>query len=430
MKRRILSILTALALCLSLCPSWAFAEEALPEETQEENQEETREEAPDEFPQETWNDTAVTAVTGPHGIEKAFEGQGLNGVTFTVPAAQVTITIGAGDPVYYERFQDAWAAAVAGGAATVTLLRDVDLGDQYVEMPISSDSSVTLTGPGFTLTGSGEQTILVRGGTLTVKDVTGENTRVDVYSGDGITATNGNELTPYIGNVIIEAGAKVTAQRIGIGLLGKDTTLTVAGTVEPAMGDAISAGSSSSATVKEGAVISAPESYGVYQGSSSAALRIEGGRISGYYGAAIYGNGGLLGGTFIGTGGNAIFAREGGKIQNGLASGRTVYRGEDPLQITAALTAEELEKDGTGSGTFTINPAKPTISWPANAEENLDYTGRAAALTTTPAVMLLGAEQNSGTISYSYSTEESGVYVDGLPTDAGLDLRRQGAPRL
>lgn len=196
------------------------------------------------------------------------------------------------------------------------------------------------------------------------------------------------------------------------------------------MGDAISAGSSSSATVKEGAVISAPESYGVYQGSSSAALRIEGGRISGYYGAAIYGNGGLLGGTFIGTGGNAIFAREGGKIQNGLASGRTVYLGEDPLQITAALTAEELEKDGTGSGTFTINPAKPTISWPANAEENLDYTGRAAALTATPAVTLLGAEQNSGTISYSYSTEESGVYVDGLPTDAGLDLRRQGAPRL
>ncbi len=30
MKRRILSIITALALCLSLCPTWAFAAEADP----------------------------------------------------------------------------------------------------------------------------------------------------------------------------------------------------------------------------------------------------------------------------------------------------------------------------------------------------------------------------------------------------------------
>ena len=30
MKRRILSIITALALCLSLCPAWAFAAEADP----------------------------------------------------------------------------------------------------------------------------------------------------------------------------------------------------------------------------------------------------------------------------------------------------------------------------------------------------------------------------------------------------------------
>ena len=30
MKRRILSILTALALCLSLCPTWALAAEADP----------------------------------------------------------------------------------------------------------------------------------------------------------------------------------------------------------------------------------------------------------------------------------------------------------------------------------------------------------------------------------------------------------------
>lgn len=113
MKRRILSILTVLALCLSLCPSWAFAEEALPEETQEENQKETRkeapdeppEEAPDELPQETWNDTAVTDA-GEHRVYYKVEGsrnyEAVGPLSIQVPIWQASCPDLAGQMLYIQ----------------------------------------------------------------------------------------------------------------------------------------------------------------------------------------------------------------------------------------------------------------------------------------------------------------------------------------
>ena len=56
-------------------------------------------------------------------------------------------------------------AAQAATTATVTLLADVNLGDQCITL---SAGNITLTGSGRTLTGSGSKAIEVTGGSLAV----------------------------------------------------------------------------------------------------------------------------------------------------------------------------------------------------------------------------------------------------------------------
>lgn len=76
----------------------------------------------------------------------------------------------------------------------------------------------------------------------------------------------------------------------------------------------------------------------------------------------------------------------------------------------------------TNYSTATVNVsvavarATPTITW-GNSSQTVNYTGEAAKI-TAPTVTLANGESFSGTISYSYSSNDSD-YASGLPTNAG-----------
>ena len=84
---------------------------------------------------------------------------------------------------------------------------------------------------------------------------------------------------------------------------------------------------------------------------------------------------------------------------------------------TAKVTVTIGNNQGTYNGSFTIGKTTPTITWSSTTQE-LTYTGQQAVI-TAPTVTLENNENFGGTISYSYKKQGETDYKDGLPTDAG-----------
>lgn len=92
---------------------------------------------------------------------------------------------------------------------------------------------------------------------------------------------------------------------------------------------------------------------------------------------------------------------------------------------TATITITGKDNySGTATGTFTISPATPTITWGTTPQE-LTYNGTPATI-TAPDVTLVNNEQFSGTVTYSYAVSGSNSYTSGLPTDAGTYTIKAG----
>ncbi|MDE6259817.1 MAG: S-layer homology domain-containing protein [Oscillospiraceae bacterium] len=97
-----------------------------------------------------------------------------------------------------------------------------------------------------------------------------------------------------------------------------------------------------------------------------------------------------------------------------ISASNNINAGTATVTITAAGSGNY---SGSASGTFTISPATPVISWGTTAQE-LTYSGSPAAI-TAPTVALVKDEEFSGTITYSYAAGTSTSYTTGLPTNAG-----------
>ena len=195
MKKRVLSLFMALALCLTLLPTAALAEEnttepstqlteptPVPQEPKTPDQGENTE-TPDQ-PEEPSQDEppAVQSEPAPQAAVLAAEVPGENAV------AQV-------GNVNYANITDAFAA-VKGNGGTLTLLNNVNLMTQvYV-----NSGTFTLDLNGQTLTSGALNTLVVGGGNLTIQDSTG---------GGVISNTSSDDIAVfcYGGNVTILGGS-------------------------------------------------------------------------------------------------------------------------------------------------------------------------------------------------------------------------------
>lgn len=142
--------------------------------------------------------------------------------------ASVTID---GTTTYYADISKAWSSAQSG-AATLTLLSDVTVSEI---LTTSENSNITLDCGGHTLTGSGQNTIKVNDGSLTVKGGTVVNT--EGY-GSAVFVTCGSGKSSVLS---VEAGAVIEAA-YGEGIyltqsasLGSSAVVDVYGTVNGAI---------------------------------------------------------------------------------------------------------------------------------------------------------------------------------------------------
>lgn len=121
MKKRVLSMLMTLALCLTLFPAPAWAEEDTPEigATVQQEQQEEQQEAPAAEPSTILEQAAENGIAAQNGGDSTVE----NAV------AEVTIN---GSTTPYTDIDAAFAAAQQAGSATVKLLADVTIShDDY-----------------------------------------------------------------------------------------------------------------------------------------------------------------------------------------------------------------------------------------------------------------------------------------------------------
>ena len=158
MKKRVLSMLMALALCLTLLPAPARAEEDTPEGGAI-VQEEQQEKAP--------------AAESPAILEQAAENgiAAQNGGDSTVENAVAEVTID-GTTTQYANIDAAFAAAQQAGSATVKLLTDVTTTSE-IEVD-SGTFTIDLNGKKWE--GTDTHTLLVSGGNVTVTSTDGVGT--------------------------------------------------------------------------------------------------------------------------------------------------------------------------------------------------------------------------------------------------------------
>ena len=232
----------------------------------------------------------------------------------------------------YTDFQSAWSAAQSTGTATVTLLADVNLGDQCITL---SAGNITLTGSGRTLTGSGSQTIEVTGGELIVENVTVKNTNSGIHVPSG-----------KIAKVTVGENATVTGST---GIYQQSGSLTVFGTVEGTNSSGFGVMAQGVAlTVEEGSKISGGNE-GIRH-TVGGSLTINGGTINGRIaGVQITEDvtAKLNGGTFTGVyNAVAINGSTTTTMGNLLNTGYAIFK-DDGTAVERTLTS-------TGPGTFTV----------------------------------------------------------------------------
>ena len=89
---------------------------------------------------------------------------------------------------------------------------------------------------------------------------------------------------------------------------------------------------------------------------------------------------------------------------------------------TAKVTVTGTTFTGTFTLPFTIKPATPTLAWESTTQE-LTYTGNEAMITAPKATGVngtqLGIIQDTGPCQFSYATQGSSEFTNGLPINAG-----------
>ncbi len=129
----------------------------------------------------------------------------------------------------YETLAEAIEAAT-DGANTITLLKDIDLGNEYVNL----NKAVTIDGQGYTITSAAAQAILLTGN----GDVTITNTKVTASKGHGIQA--GTDAATYSGALALNEGSVLTSAKRGIRVYKEDTGFAInvtASTIQSTMQD-------------------------------------------------------------------------------------------------------------------------------------------------------------------------------------------------
>lgn len=241
--------------------------------------------------------------------------------SLVMPAENVTLTASWAEAVviasgvYFADLQAAFDyAANDEYSHAVTLLKDVT-----VDQPITlSKGTVTLSSrEKNTLTGTGSATISVTGGSLTLEDVTVENT------------SEGQVLAP--------------------------------GAVIP--GTAINVSGSGNLTVSDGSAVRAEgkDGWALFYSGGQAHITIQGGTISGGEGFGFNTTGGftadkisLLGGTFIGRTGSAVRVPSGFMLWNLVGEGLALFN-DDTKELV------DLTEEFTGPGTFTVSCAHYSV---------------------------------------------------------------------
>ena len=257
-------------------------------------------------------------------------------LTFPMPEEDVALTatwkttaVAKVGDILYPTVQAAFdAAAEIAGGGTVTLLKDVDVGETSVTM---DKGTITLEGSGRILSGSSVDggTIGVTGGALIVGNVKVENTD----GGYGIRASQAN------------------------------------------------------LTVKEGAEVSAISGVAIDQYSGT--LTITGGTINGDIGLYVVEMSGgvevhLSGGSISGTE-SAIVSVASLSLGDMLDDGCMIYK-EDGT----ALTADELAEGSTGPGTFTVRCAHSVLGDVSYSEDGAVTTVTATCATCQKENITLG----------------------------------------
>ena len=89
---------------------------------------------------------------------------------------------------------------------------------------------------------------------------------------------------------------------------------------------------------------------------------------------------------------------------------------------TAKATVTGIAFTGTCTLPFTIKPATPTLAWESTTQE-LTYTGNEAMITAPKATGVngtqLGITHDTGPCQFSYATQGSSEFTNGLPINAG-----------
>lgn len=299
----------------------------------------------------------------------------------TMPAENVTLTATWAEPVAiasFVNFADVqaafdYAANYPGNSHAVLLLKDVT-----VDQPITlSKGTVTLTSrEKNTLTGTGSATISVTGGSLTLEDVTVENT------------SEGQVLAP--------------------------------GAVIP--GTAINVSGSGNLTVSDGSAVRAEgkDGWALFYSGGQAHITIQGGTISGGEGFGFNTTGdftadkiSLLGGTFIGRTGSAVRVPSGFMLWNLVGEGLALIN-DDTKELV------DLTEKFTGLGTFTVSCAHYSVeseSVTASAPDENGVVTVTAACQRCKETVTLGTLTMVGsgqTITYGDPDPTFEVQVKGL----------------
>ncbi len=235
MKRRILSIITALALCLSLCPTWAFAAEG---------------------------------------------------------AATVEIN---GTATSYSTFKEAWNAANSGGRAVLTLHQNVDVLREMGSSTLFVDagSDIELRGGSYTITSNFNSCTIQVNGKFTLTDGTVENTSSDgtpsaLYVRNSATsAINGGTVRGRTG-VAIESGSltvtggNVSGSARGIDIMGGSANIS-GGNISASAGDGVYVSGNATLRMNSGDVYGSDSGIKVHRtGPSDNSIAVlSGGKVSG-----------------------------------------------------------------------------------------------------------------------------------------------------
>ena len=204
MKKRVLSLFMALALCLTLLPAPAWAAEADAPEGGTIVQEEQQEKAP----------AAESPAISEQAAENGIAAQ--NGGDSTVKNAVAEVTIGS-TTTQYDDINKAITAAQQAGSATVKLLADVTTTSE-IEVD-SGTFTIDLNGKKWE--GTDTHTLLVSGGNVTVTSTDGvgtitcsSNNAIYVDSGATVHVKSGVRLNQLYAmtnaNLTLDAGVIIT----------------------------------------------------------------------------------------------------------------------------------------------------------------------------------------------------------------------------